>query len=95
MAQIRKFNGGGGITIGTRKYSYDEINEYLDSIGADPQSRAALAGIVDQAINLDGKNITYNPNSNTLAGPDVSKYLVDYFGSERRTAKNNAGRSRR
>ena len=30
MAQIRKFNGGGGITIGTRKYSYDEINEYLD-----------------------------------------------------------------
>lgn len=91
MAQIRKFNGGGGLMI-DRLYTIDEINEYLNKV-ASPQHRAALAGIVDNAIGKDNHKITYNINSNSFSGVDMIPYVEDYFGGTGRAGKNLAGRS--
>ena len=90
MAQVKKFNGGGTLSVNGEEFTAEQINEYLGSGLFSSQERAALSGTVN-AIQ-EGKTRYLDANSNSLSGDgDVNADFADYFGSETRANRGRSG----
>lgn len=90
MAQVKKLQPGGTLDINGKKYTVEQINEYLSSGQFSAQERAALAGTV-RAIQ-EGKSRYLDANSNSLSGDgNVNDDFAEYFGSERRANRGRSG----
>lgn len=92
MAQVKKFQPGGKLTINGKDYTIDQINEYMNSGGFSSQERAALAGTI-QSI-AGGASRTFDRNANSISGEGVTDDFTGFYGSEKR-AERNQGRSTR
>lgn len=90
MAQIKKLQQGGMLDINGKKYTAEQLNEYLSSGQFSSQERAALAGTV-RAIE-EGNARYLDANSNSLSGDgNVNDDFAEYFGSERRANRGRSG----
>lgn len=90
MAQVRKFDEGGTLTINGHEYTAEQITEFLNSGAFNSQEKEALAGVV--ASIRDGKDRYLDPNSNSLTGDgDVNGDFAAYFGSEKRARRGSSG----
>ena len=90
MAQIKKLQQGGMLDINGKKYTAEQLNEYLSSGQFSSQERAALAGTI-RAIE-EGKARYLDANSNSLSGDgNVNDDFAEYFGSERRANRGRSG----
>lgn len=101
MAQVQKFQEGGYLQIGNKKYTYDQITEYINQADFSPAERSAIANVVSSinATNFDNTEGKFNVrhldrNANTLSGYDIKNDLLDYYGgNERKLERNMNGRS--
>lgn len=101
MAQVQKFQEGGYLQIGNKKYTYDQITEYINQADFSPAERSAIADVVssintERFDNAEGKfNVRHlDRNANTLSGYDIKNDLLDYYGgNERKLERNMNGRS--
>lgn len=92
MAQVKKFQQGGTLTINGKTYTIDQINEYINQGGFDPQQRAALAGTINAIAS--GRSRTLDRNANSVSGEGVEGDFVDFYGgNEKRADKNTAGKT--
>lgn len=90
MAQIKKLQQGGMLDINGKKYTAEQLNEYLSSGQFSSQERAALAGTI-RAIE-EGKARYLDANNNSLSGDgNVNDDFAEYFGSERRANRGRSG----
>lgn len=92
MAQVKKFQSGGKLTINGKDYTIDQLNEYMNSGGFSSQERAALAGTIQSIAN--GASRTFDRNANSISGEGVTDDFTGFYGSEKR-AERNQGRSTR
>lgn len=92
MAQVKKFQPGGKLTINGKDYTIDQLNEYMNSGGFSSQERAALAGTIQSIAN--GASRTFDRNANSISGEGVTDDFTGFYGSEKR-AERNQGRSTR
>ena len=92
MAQVRKFQPGGKLTINGKDYTIDQLNEYMNSGGFSSQERAALAGTI-QSI-AGGASRTFDRNANSISGDGVTNDFADFYGNAEK-AERNQGRSTR
>ena len=90
MAQVKKLQSGGVLNINGKQYTADQINEYINKSGFSSEERAALAETVN-AIS-SGAQIKLDRNANSLSGENVQSYFSDFYGSDKKAAKND-GRS--
>ena len=90
MAQVKRLQPGGKLTINGKNYTIDQINEYMNSGGFSSQERAALAGIVNSIASGASRN--FDRNANSISGEGVTEDLAQFYGSETKAAK-NSGRS--
>ena len=86
MAQVRKFQPGGTLTINGKQYTAEQINEYLNSANLSSQERAALAGTVNAIAN--GQSRTFDRNANSLSGEGVQEDFSRFYGNDKRAEKN-------
>lgn len=94
MAQVRKFNSGGGmLKLNGKDYTAEQINEYLNQSELSSEERAALAGVVNAIAS--GKIRSLDRNANTLSGDDVSGDFSKFYGNDKRSEKNASGRGSR
>lgn len=90
MAQVRKFDMGGTLTINGHEFTAEQLTEFLNSGAFNSQEKEALSGVVDAIRN--GKDRYLDPNSNSLTGTgDVNEDFIGYFGSERRANRGRSG----
>ena len=92
MAQVKKLQSGGALTINGKQYTAEQINEYINSANLSSQERAALAGTVNAIAN--GQSRTLDRNANSISGEGVQDDFSGFYGNDRR-AKKNVGRSSR
>lgn len=92
MAQVKKLQSGGTLTINGKQYTAEQINEYINSANLSSQERAALAGTVNAIAN--GQSRTLDRNANSISGEGVQDDFSGFYGNDRR-AKKNVGRSSR
>lgn len=92
MAQVKKFQPGGKLTISGKDYTIDQLNEYMNSGGFSSQERAALAGTI-QSI-AGGASRTFDRNANSISGEGVTDDFTGFYGSEKK-AERNQGKSTR
>lgn len=94
MAQVRKYQSGGGLYINGKQYTAEQINEYLNQGGFDSQERAALAGTVNAIAS--GARRDLDRNANSISGEGVQSDFTDFYGgNEKRAARNRTGRNTR
>ena len=92
MAQVKKLQTGGKLTINGKEYTINQINEYMNSGGFSSQERAALAGIVNSIANGASRN--FDRNANSISGEGVTEDLAQFYGNEKKAIR-NSGRSTR
>lgn len=91
MAQVRKFQEGGGmLTINGKQYTAQQINDYINQAGFNPEERAAIAGTVNAIAS--GAQVSLDRNANSLSGENIQSYFSDFYGNDTK-AQNNVGRS--
>lgn len=91
MAQVRKFQEGDGmLTINGKQYTAQQINDYINQAGFDPEERAAIAGTVNAIAS--GAQVSLDRNANSLSGDNIQSYFSGFYGNDTK-AQNNVGRS--
>ena len=92
MAQVKKLQSGGTLTVNGKQYTADQINEYINSANLSSQERAALAGTVNAIAN--GRFRTLDRNANSLSGEGVQEDFSGFYGNDKRAEKNVGKNSR-
>ena len=90
MAQVKKFQEGGMLTINGKQYTAQQINDYINQAGFDPEERAAIAGTVNAIAS--GAQVSLDRNANSLSGDNIQSYFSGFYGNDTK-AQNNVGRS--
>ena len=90
MAQVKKFQSGGTLTINGKQYTAQQINDYINQVGFNPEERAAIAGTVNAIAS--GAQVDLDRNANSLSGENVQSYFAGFYGNDKKAAKND-GRS--
>lgn len=93
MAQVKKFQPGGVLTVNGKTYTPEQINEFLQNGGFSSRERAALAETVNSIA--DGKARELDANANQILGEEVLNDFVDFYGGRVRRAEKNIGRNSR
>ena len=91
MAQVKKFQTGGVLTVNGKTYTPEQINEFLQNGGFSSRERAALAETVNSIA--EGKARELDANANQILGEEVLNDFVDFYGGRVRRAEKNIGRN--
>jgi hypothetical protein len=86
MAQVKKLQSGGTLTINGKQYTAQQINDYINQAGFSPEERAAIAGTVNAIAS--GAQVGLDRNANSLSGENVQSYFTDFYGNDKKAAKN-------
>ena len=78
------------LTINGKQYTAQQINDYINQAGFDPEERAAIAGTVNAIAS--GAQVSLDRNANSLSGDNIQSYFSDFYGDDTK-AQNNVGRS--
>ena len=76
--------------INGKEYTAQQINDYINQAGFNPEERAAIAGTVNAIAS--GAQVDLDRNANSLSGENVQSYFADFYGNDKKAAKND-GRS--
>lgn len=93
MAQVKKFQAGGGLLLNGKTYTAEQINEYLNQSGMSSQERAAISGTVNAIAS--GKQRSLDRNANSISGDGIVDDFASFYGSEKKAGRNSTGRSTR
>ena len=93
MAQIKKFQPGGTLSLNGKTYTAEQINEYINQAGLSSQERAALAGTINAIAS--GQQRTLDRNANSISGNNLTNDFVDFYGGNEKRVEKNSGKGTR
>jgi hypothetical protein len=93
MAQVKKLQSGGTLTINGKQYTAEQLNNYINQAGFSSEERSSIAGLISAIAS--GQNRSLDRNANSVSGENIKDDFSSFYGGDEKRMEKNIGRNSR